>query len=111
MPHPSATIAPERLDALAFELKAWLDATRTEITREIRAYPTPIPRCDAQFNHLVEQRDALSRLLTDLDVALAQRDGRGLRDALSALRNLPPFGGSADGRDLRHRIGDELGRA
>lgn len=27
---------------------------------EIRNYPAPIPACDAQFNYLLEERDALS---------------------------------------------------
>ena len=31
---------------------------------EIRSYPAPIPACDAQFNHLLEERDALSSELT-----------------------------------------------
>ena len=33
---------------------------------EIRAYPTPIPRCDAQFNHLLEERDRIRRLLEEI---------------------------------------------
>jgi vacuolar-type H+-ATPase subunit I/STV1 len=33
---------------------------------EIRAYPTPIPRCDAQFNHLLEERDRIRRLLEEV---------------------------------------------
>jgi len=33
---------------------------------EIRAYPTPIPRCDAQFNHLMEERDRIRRLLEEV---------------------------------------------
>ncbi len=111
MPHPSATIAPDRLEALSLELKAWLDGARTTTAREIRSYPTPIPRCDAQFNHLVEQRDRLSRLLNDLDAALDRRDGgAALREFLNALRTLPPFLDSAEERALRDRIGGELDR-
>jgi hypothetical protein len=34
-----------------------------KIEAEIRAYPTPIPRCDAQFNFLIEERDRVRRLL------------------------------------------------
>ena len=112
MTHPSATIAPDRLAALALELKAWLDGARTTTVREIRSYPTPIPRCDAQFNHLVEQRDRLSRLLNDLDAALDRRDdaGAALSESLNRLRALPLFQDSAEERDLRDRIGRELDR-
>ena len=35
------------------------------IDAEIRAYPTPIPRCDAQFNHLLEERERLRALLEE----------------------------------------------
>jgi hypothetical protein len=52
---------------------------------EIATYPTPIPRCDAQFNHLYEQR---SRLMQDL---------RGL-DALGT--------GDTSSADLRAWIAD-----
>jgi len=33
------------------------------ITAEIRDYPRPIAGCDAQFNHLLEQRAELERQL------------------------------------------------
>jgi hypothetical protein len=38
------------------DLRTRLEARRRRLDDEIRAYPTPIPRCDAQFNHLFEQR-------------------------------------------------------
>ena len=38
------------------DLRIRLEARRRRLDEEIRAYPTPIPRCDAQFNHLFEQR-------------------------------------------------------
>lgn len=37
-------------------LRASLEARRKVLDDEIRAYPTPIPRCDAQFNFLMEER-------------------------------------------------------
>ena len=41
-----------------------LDARRKALDEEIRVYPTPIPRCDAQFNHLMEER---ARIVKELD--------------------------------------------
>jgi hypothetical protein len=41
-----------------------LEARRAELDGEIRAYPTPIPRCDAQFNHLMEER---ARVVQQID--------------------------------------------
>ena len=33
-----------------------LEAARGELDSEIRAYPTPISGCDAQYNHLLAER-------------------------------------------------------
>jgi len=44
------------MSELVAELRARLEAQRRRLDDEIRHYPTPIPRCDAQFNHLFEQR-------------------------------------------------------
>ena len=45
---------------------AALRETLARLDTEIRAYPTPIPRCDAQFNHLMEERGRIRRLLEEL---------------------------------------------
>ena len=50
-------------------VKACLDSEREQVHAEIRAYPTPIPRCDAQFNHLIESRERLFQELARLDAA------------------------------------------
>ena len=42
---------------------AALRESLARIDAEIRAYPTPIPRCDAQFNHLLEERERLRAFL------------------------------------------------
>ena len=43
-----------------------LEEEKRRLDAEIRAYPTPIPRCDAQFNALFERRDAIVRELEAL---------------------------------------------
>jgi hypothetical protein len=114
MPHQtsSSTNETDRLESLSHELECWLTGVRATLADEIRSYPTPIPRCDAQFNHLVEQRGRLSRLLTDLEAALDRRDGgAAVRAALAQLTDLPPQGGSIEERSLRDRIGAELTRS
>ena len=47
-------------------LRASLEARRKQLDEEIRAYPTPIPRCDAQFNFLMEERARIVRELEAL---------------------------------------------
>jgi hypothetical protein len=112
MPHQAtSTRQAGSLQELALELQRWLTDARAAVAAEIRGYPPPIPRCDAQFNHLVEQREHLSRLLTDVDVALDRRDEEArLRIVLAKLVDLPACGESIEERDLRDRIGAELRR-
>src|SRR5438105_10704629 len=42
---------------------AELDATRRRLVDEIIHYPPPIPRCDVQFNTLLDERAAVVREL------------------------------------------------
>jgi len=49
------------------ELKDRLEAHRAAMNEQIAAYPPPIPACDAQFNHLLEQRSGINRELKRLD--------------------------------------------
>ena len=53
----------ECLAVAAAELKI----ARQLIQDEIRDYPTPVSGCDAQYNHLVGQRSAISDALTALN--------------------------------------------
>ena len=52
-------------DVLQFRLSQLREA----MAAEIRAYPAPIPACDAQYNHLLERRTALAAALASLDAA------------------------------------------
>ena len=50
-------------------LRARLAQLREAVAAEIRAYPAPIPACDAQYNHLLERRAALAEARSRLDAA------------------------------------------
>jgi hypothetical protein len=50
-------------------IRTCLRSERDRILEEIRAYPTPIPRCDQQFNYLLEKRERLFQELARLDDA------------------------------------------
>ena len=56
-------------------VKACLESERERVHAEIRTYPTPIPRCDAQFNHLIETRERLFHELARLDAARSSAVG------------------------------------
>jgi hypothetical protein len=59
-------------------LRAAIEALLDEATRDIRAYPPPIPACDAQFNHLLELRQGLPGELARLDALTRAGDGNVL---------------------------------
>ncbi len=63
-------------------LRARLEHMQEAVAAEIRAYPPPIPACDAQFNHLLERREALSEALARLDSA--RKDGSSTLESLFA---------------------------
>ena len=54
------------MDSILEILIEYLDAKRIRMVEEIRAYPSPITACDAQFNYLLEQRTKLSHELDRL---------------------------------------------
>ncbi len=63
-------------------LRARLVQTQEAVAAEIRAYPPPIPACDAQFDHLLERREALSEALARLDSA--RKDGSSTPESFLA---------------------------
>ena len=44
-----------------------LEARLARVNEEIKSYPQPIARCDAQLAGLLEERDGLRRALEALD--------------------------------------------
>jgi hypothetical protein len=74
----AATLSSGEPDAAALldAVEARLERLKKQVVAEIHEYPPPIPRCDAQFNHLLEQRDQMLeevRRLTELRASLAAR--------------------------------------
>jgi glutamate/tyrosine decarboxylase-like PLP-dependent enzyme len=56
-------------DATSCALRGRLLERKRRLDDEIHAYPTPIPRCDAQFNHLMEERSRVVQALHELGVS------------------------------------------
>jgi hypothetical protein len=101
---------PYRVLALSNELRNFVRRAKKELDEEIRSYPTPIPRCDAQFNAAYEQRSRLSALLPELDAAANGGDMEQLR-ALAAFAALPEIGEGREERSLRESIAKVLAAA
>jgi hypothetical protein len=93
------------LKALWKEIRDDLHRSKHAIGEEIRSYPTPIPRCDAQFNHLYEQQARLAREL-DRIAALAENSlKRG--DYIELIERFvasAPYADDAAERQLRSRL-------
>ncbi len=67
---PAAAPTPAvDIDAAWEALERRLGARLAAVERQIRHYPRPIPACDAQFNHLLEQRAAIPREIARLRAA------------------------------------------
>ncbi len=99
------------LRSLGIELRDALVRAKRSIDEEIRTYPTPIPRCDAQFNHMYEQRSRLAELLNRLHAALDRRDSAvELLSAMTEFASLHSMDETAEERSLRARIAKELSR-
>jgi hypothetical protein len=83
---------------LAAEILGHLRGLKARLAEEIRSYPTPIPRCDAQFNHLYEQ---LGRLARDLDGIEGESPDRALVERFAASA---PYTDDPSEREFRSRI-------
>ena len=67
----------QRLEALQVA-RGSLERERERLREEIETYPPPIPACDAQFNHLLEERVRVARELAALDLAESQLRAAGV---------------------------------
>ena len=62
-------MATNRRQSILDENRRGLEERKRAIAAEMRAYPQPIAGCDAQYQHLSDQRAAIARELSRLDRA------------------------------------------
>lgn len=104
-----ASTDPNQARALVVSLRDFVVRAKSALDDEIRSYPTPIPRCDAQFNHAYEQRSRLAALLHRIEAATAgEAAADGILRAMAEFAALPPLAESGEERTLRARIADAL---
>jgi hypothetical protein len=92
-----------KLASMCSEIKLHLEDRRRALAAEIRSYPTPIPRCDAQFNHLYEQR---ARLARELD-RIGSLAGKTRGDTIELIERFiasAPYTDDAAEREFRSRM-------
>ncbi len=56
-------MATDQRQSIADEIRYGLKDRKRAIAAEMRAYPQPIAGCDAQYQHLSDQRAAIAREL------------------------------------------------
>jgi hypothetical protein len=100
---------PAKLASMRNEIRLHLEDKRRALAEEIRNYPTPIPRCDAQFNHLYEQQAKLARDLDRIAVPAGKSAKRS--NTIALIRQFvasAPYTDDAAERELRSRMKAEL---
>ncbi|HMH19784.1 MAG TPA: hypothetical protein VK572_16730 [Burkholderiales bacterium] len=111
----SSPLAIERQEGLAALRSLWelvvddLHRRRLLLAEEIRSYPTPIPRCDTQFNHLYEQQARLARELDRVGAFAEKKLGR--EDYIELIGRFVasvPYTDDAAEPQLRSRLEAEL---
>jgi len=94
-----------RLRALGVELRDWLAVAKRAADDEISVYPTPIPRCDAQFNYVYDQRARLAQWLARANAAIeTDKASRELMSLLAEFAASPPLGAGVEELRLRDRL-------
>jgi len=98
-----------KLESMRNDIELHLEDRRRALAAEIRHYPTPIPRCDAQFNHLYEQQ---ARLARELD-RIGAPAGKSLRredcfDLIARFVASEPYTDDGGERELRSRMKKQL---
>ncbi len=80
-------MATHRHPSIAGEIRRRLEQRKRALVAEIRGYPQPIAGCDAQYQHLADQRGAVARELARLERAHAAGDDavRAFIDASTVL--------------------------
>ncbi|TMH44581.1 MAG: hypothetical protein E6H59_06900 [Betaproteobacteria bacterium] len=98
-----------KLASMLDEIRVHLEGLRRALAAEIRNYPTPIPRCDAQFNHLYEQQAGLARDLDRIRALAGKNPKRG--ETIEFIRQFvasAPYTDDPAERQLRSRLEAEL---
>jgi len=86
-----------------------LQRTKRVTEEEIRSYPTPIPRCDAQFNFLYEHRARLSQQLEHANSVLeANASANQLVDVIAAFISSACSAPSVEEDALRARLSEAI---
>ncbi len=98
-----------KLASMWNEIRHHLEDLRRSLAAEIRSYPTPIPRCDAQFNHLYEQQSRLARDLDQIGALTGNNATRGdIIESISRFIASAPYTDDGGEREFRSQMKKQL---
>ena len=104
----SRRMAETQFDDVWTMIHEHLQKEMRRLHEEIRNYPAPIPACDAQFNYLLEQRDALSSELTRARELMSDNgDPENPRVSIDEFLNVSDYLGEAEKSEIRAVIENE----
>ncbi len=97
-----------QVDAVWTMVHQHLEKQMRRVRDEIRNYPAPIPACDAQFNYLLEEREALSSELSRAREFMTKgTDSEDARSSIDAFLNFSSHLGDAERREIRALIDND----
>jgi hypothetical protein len=89
-------------------IRRGLEEELHRVCEEIRNYPAPIPACDAQFNYLLEEREALSSELLRARAQVSENsEPADTRQSVDAFLSSSKHLGDSVKRDIRALINNE----
>jgi hypothetical protein len=108
---PAGADDPVVLRAVVERIRGCMQRLKHVLDDEIRGYPTPIPRCDAQFNFLRQQRIRLSQDLLQASTAAANDTApAALLNVLQRFIDAASYTEDPEEHALRARARDALRR-
>ena len=108
-PLPRGDPEPDAALSCAVALRDYLRRAKQQLDEQIRAYPKPIPRCDAQFNYLYEQRNRLSTALDEASAIVdGGSDGPDPRTWVASVLCSAPWSDDAQEREMRRRLRERI---
>lgn len=85
-----------------------LENEMRRVREEIRNYPAPIPACDAQFNFLLEEREAISlELIRARELMDEDSNSEFSRRFVDAFLDSSAYLGDSEKKEIRALIGNE----
>ena len=108
---PRTDAAADAVTAIYGEIREILERKRLKLAEDIVKYPTPIPACDADFNHMLAERARIEADLTRLESLRAPAvPGAELTGLIAEFAALSPDLDASVKRRIKSALKDAVSR-